>query len=218
MTPDNVTCVMISCAQRSDARAKTIPQLQRAGLTVHAFLSPCNPASQISNGEVSGRALAWAVTRDKPVLFVEDDIDLGADFEWYLQRADPTITTWFYLNEQKVGRATSLYGRDVAATALTQQPMRRQFVTARHYLGLFGTQCVLVPRAVARALAIELQAPRMAFDGHLPQYLERHQLPARIAVPNPVQHRNVRVARDLHGPAKYSLSFDCPRLADHDDH
>jgi len=208
----DVACVMISCEQRSEARSETIPQLEAIGLKPRVFLSPCNPASQVSNGLVSGQALAWAAEQGKPVLFVEDDIDLGDDFVWYLGRA-PDAITYFYINEQMPGRCQKLYGPQLAESVMEGRPMKRQFVKARTFIGLFGTQCVFIPQRFLALLALELTRPRKAFDGHLPAFADRHDHPIYIALPNPVQHRNVNVARtDRPAKPKLSHSFNCPRL------
>ena len=209
----DVACVIISCEQRSAARARTVPQLRSAGLEPNVFLSPCNPASQISNGLVSGAALAWAAETGKDVLFVEDDIDLGADFGWYLDHA-PDAITYLYINEQQPGRMQKLYGPRLAQDVTEGRPMKRQFVKARTFIGLFGTQCALIPERYVAGIARDLERPKRAFDGHLPAFADRNALPIFIALPSPVRHRNVRVARDGAGNPKYSISFGLERIED----
>jgi len=208
----SLACVMISCQQRSHARSETIPQLQAVGIEPRVFLSPCDPPSQKSNGMVSGQALAWAAETGKDVLFVEDDIDLGPDFPWYLEHA-PDAVTYFYINEQVNGRMQKLYGPRLADDVLRGRPLARRFLQPRTFIGLFGTQCVLIPKRFVAPLALELTRPRMAFDGHLPHFADHHAHPIFIAVPNPVQHRNVNVARsDRPAKPKLSYSFNSPRL------
>jgi len=211
-----IATVMISCAQREAARAETIAQLEAIGLEPFVFLSPCNPAGQIGNATVSRRALEYAALLNLPTLFVEDDIDLAPDFSWFLQRADPDRVTFLFMAELTKGRmpnrAISLYGPDIADAAFSGRPMPRQFVQARHWNGLWGTQCLLIPPKVVKDLAEDLREPYTAFDEHLRAYLERTRHPVMIALPNPVQHRGVRIARNGAGSGYRSFTYHSERL------
>ena len=212
----NIATVMISCQQRHEARAETLPQLEAIGLEPRVFLSPCEPAGQISNAVVSRDALTWAATTGLPTLFCEDDIDLAPDFAWFLEHADPERVTYLFMAELTQGRmpnrAVSLYGPEVAEVALNALPMPRQLVPTRHWNGLWGTQCLLIPAVAVKALVRDLAEPYTAFDEHLRAYLERSRTPVDVALPNPVQHRGVRTARNGLGSGYRSASYNCPRL------
>lgn len=212
----NIATVMISCRQREAARAETLPQLNAAGLEPEVFLSPCDPPGQLENARISREALAWAASTGLPTLFCEDDIDLAPDFAWYLERADPSRVTFLFMAELTKGwmpnRAIGLYGPDVAEVALNARPMTRQFVTTRHWNGLWGTQCLLIPAAAVKTLVEDLREPYTAFDEHLRAYLERSRSPVMVAVPNPVQHRGDRTARNGAGSGYRSASYHCPRV------
>jgi len=210
-----IASVMISCAQREHARAQTIPQLARQGLEPLVFLSPCNPASHLGNAAVARRALEFAALLNAPTLFCEDDIDLAPDFGWFIDHADPQRITFLFMSEltqgRKPNRAVALYGPDVAEEAFSGRPMRRRFVQARHWNGLWGTQCLLLPRRAVSDLADDLQKPYASFDEHLRAYLERTRQKAMVALPNPVQHRGVRVAREGPGCGYRSYTYNSPR-------
>ena len=212
----NLTCVMISCRQRRSAQQATAEQFEALGIPVKIFESPCNPASRLGNGYVSRAALGYGIARPDPVLFIEDDIDLADDFLAFLQMAlDAALSseavTYLYLNEQLQGRATLVYGRELAGQIYGGDAIRRQLAKANIYEGLYGTQCVLLPRSVAVGAFHLLAQPKGPLDGTLIDLYLRRQPPAFVAVPNPVQHRNVRIARDHHGIEKRSYSYDCPR-------
>jgi len=206
---------MISCAQRTTARALTIPQLETAGLAVTTFLDECRePTPPGSNGRIGLEATRHAMTLDTPVLFVEDDIDLAEDFPQQLDAAlrDSEAVTYFYLNDRRE-RLQAWLGNDAADSILKRQPQERRLHRVIPPRWLYGTQCVLVPQHVLPHLErILANAAREPLDGAMVKAINAAKAPANIALPHPVQHRHDRTARTEDGKIKRSMSFDLPRL------
>ena len=213
-----LTTTVISCQQREEARAVTLPQLEAAGLTPRVFLSPCDdtqPAGGRGNALVSAQAIRHALTVGADLLFCEDDIDLAPDFPRFLELARAS------------GRVTYLYLHDVGhymperyGAALTNAILTRQAITAGLYpLGtarnLSGSQCIYLPFEVLQAAPVHVfQAGSRPMDIWLSQWLHDDGITPLVALPHPVQHRQVRVARvkpDQLNPDKYSKSFSLER-------
>lgn len=207
---------MLSCHQRAAARAQTIPQLAAAGLEPVVFLDQCNPVKRwnydVGNKRIGAKALTWALASDcSHVLVVEDDIDLAPDFPQALELAAATdVVAYLYINEER-SRMVSIYGQPLARNLLAKQPTPLSLTRARDYVGLFGTQAVLLPRDVAVAVLEYIPKVRKAFDAALWTLLSDRRLPVNVVTPNVVQHRHDRTARKPDASVKRSLSFDCPR-------
>jgi hypothetical protein len=182
------------------------------GLFPIVFTDECYPSHDKGNKQVGQRALEAAATYGRPVLVVEDDIDLAPDFtaglELALSRLDRP--TYLYLNESEE-RMRTIYGRDLADRVLRHEPTPLQLVEAQTEVGLFGTQAVLIPHEWIPRVIDSIGRVRRAFDAALQRSLRRETPPAYVVVPNVVQHRHDRTAREPDGGEKRSLSFDCPR-------
>lgn len=213
----SVVCVMLSCHSRSGARAVTIPQLVTAGLEPVVFLDSCRPnprwGNDVGNKRIGAKALTWALgASDGHVLVVEDDIDLAPDFPQALNMAlQSNATTYFYLNEE-ASRMKDIYGQPLARNLLAKKPTPLTLTPAREYVGLFGTQCVLLPRDVAVAVLEFIPRARKAFDAALWTLLSERRLAVNVVTPNVAQHRHDRTGRIPDSSVKRSLSFDCPRM------
>lgn len=220
-----VTAVLISCRQRDRARELTLPQLAAVGIHPQVFLDDClltDTVTELGNKWVGERALRWALEQhpNRPILFLEDDIDLAPDFPAALEMAvAENLTTYMYINElsrhdnQTFLRMERLYGTKLADQLKRGVPTRLRLKQARSYVGLYGTQAVLIPTTIAQSLLdTYLARARKAFDAALQICLQDKNTPALIAAPNVVQHRHDRTAREPEQYVKRSLSFDCPRL------
>jgi len=199
------------------ARALTVPQLERAGFAPRVFLSACAPAGPEGNREVSHRALAWAARQGGDTLFVEDDIDLAADFAWCVDLARQAgDLAYLYLNDAP-GRLVQHHGRPLARDVLKRVPIRRGAHLVQRRSALFGTQCVFIPARLAAEMVRILEAPHSPggrgepFDGRLHLWARRNPAEAvRVILPHPVQHRKDRTGREGTMREMRSYSFGLP--------
>lgn len=209
--------MMLSCHSRSGARAVTVPQLVTAGVEPVVFVDGCVPnprwGMDVGNKRIGAKALTWALgASEGPVLVVEDDIDLAPDFPQALDVAvQSDVTTFFYLNEE-ASRMKDIYGQPLARNLLSGTPTPLSLTPAREYVGLFGTQCVLLPRDVALGVLEFIPRARKAFDAALWTLLSERRMPVNVVTPNVAQHRHDRTGRIPDSSVKRSLSFDCPRM------
>lgn len=211
-----VLTIMLSCHQRHEAREKTIPQLTAVGLRPLVLYDECRPGRDKGNKHVGGDAVQFAAALNLPLLVVEDDIDLAPDFPLALEmalavpREEPV---YFYLNESvsHENRVASIYGSEVDEAIRAGAPLQLQLLPARTYVGLFGTQCVLIPPTLASRVLQRVDAVRVAFDAALQSAIRTRVPPALVAVPNVVQHRHDRTGREADHGVKRSYSFDLPR-------
>lgn len=216
---DDVTPVLISCQQRHTARSLTLPQLHAAGVFPRVFLDECTPRTDrkqlfpndLGNKWIGMQAIEWAIPLGRPVLLLEDDIDLAPDFNQGLDAALATgEVTYLYTNETPE-RLVDLYGPEHATRLLDGTPTPLQATPARTLTGLFGTQAVLIPHHAALLTRRYFHKTRKAIDAVLWHTLEGERLPARVITPNVVQHRHDRTAREPEAYEKRSLSYHCPR-------
>jgi hypothetical protein len=208
---ESVQAVMISCEQRVEARAMTIPQFERLGFTVKVALSPCRPASPVQNGIASTHALHEAYAEGKHCLFLEDDIDVDGDlFLHFLQRAiDRDAVTYFY-NHDKEQLMQSYYGEVLAKRIMRGLPIRRDLYPVKHTRQFLNAQAIFLPYWFYAPIVESgrLQSSRTSFDVFLGRYLEVMGETAYVALPNPVWHRHDRTARVGMGVAgKQTKSF-----------
>lgn len=216
MTP--LLTSVISCRQRSRARAETIPQLEAAGLNPVAFLSPCDeqqPAGGRGNALVSSQALRAALESASDLLFCEDDIDLAPDFPRFLQMAqEARRVTYFYLHD--VGHYMAhRYGLPMTHAIQRGDPIRAGLYELKTARNLSGSQCIYLPLEALKAAPVHVfQAGNRPMDIWLSQWLHSDGITPLVALPHPVQHRQVRVARvkpNQMNPDKYSRSFELER-------
>jgi hypothetical protein len=193
-----------------------LPQLARHGVTPEVFLSPCNPAGPTHNREVAYRALSWAASFARPVLFVEDDIDVGPDFAWHVDVAvGLDALTYLYLNDT-VSRLRAHHGRELAERITNRARIERGAYAVRERAALFGTQCVVIPARLVPVMIERLSSDEAArgehpTDGVLHVWARRHPHEGvYVMLPHPVQHRQVRTGRSpLHRTLR-SMSFGMP--------
>jgi hypothetical protein len=206
--------VMISCWQREEARAATVPQLAAAGFEPKVFLSPCEPAGPEGNREVAHRAMQWALEQEDDVLFVEDDIDLAPDFAWHARVAQELdAVTYLYLNDTP-GRLREILGPRTAEAIIERRPIVRGAYRVRNRSAhLYGTQCVMVPQRLVGTMVAALESPHpvvkpAAWDSRLHAWARHNpEEPVYVMLPHPVQHRQDRTGRDpAHRPMR-SMSF-----------
>lgn len=204
--------VMSSCRCREEDRALTLPQLEAFGVTPELFLSECEPAGPPENLANGLRAIASSKGRD--VLFLEDDIDLAPDFGTFLDMVrELGVMTWLYINDRP-HRSPALYGRAVWRMIEAREAFPRGLLKPNTYYGLWGAQCVFIPSEHVKGLLRFKEPFNGAFDDLLQTYAARVQADVRVAIPNPVQHRQSRVGRTADNPqnVKRSASFALPRV------
>lgn len=219
MTPRaEVTTTVISCQQRHQARAETIPQLERVGLTPTVVLSPCDesqPAGGRGNALAASQAREAALEAGGDWLFCEDDIDLAPDFPRYLELAQRAgRITYFYLHDVP-HRMSRRYGLALTSAILAGQPITAGLYELGTNENLTSSQCVYIPqRLVGRLPFATLAAGERPFDVWLSRVMSAEGITPLVALPHPVQHRQVRVARaqpDVKAPDKHSRSFALER-------
>lgn len=213
-----LVATVISCRQREQARAETIPQLESIGLDPLVVLSPCDdtqPAGGRGNALASSQAIKHALTVGADLLFCEDDIDLAPDFPRFLNLARrERRVTYFYLHD--VGHyMTHRYGAALTNAILTRQPIRAGLYELKTARNLSGSQCIYLPHEeLRRAPTHVFQSGNRPMDIWLSQWLHSDGITPLVALPHPVQHRQVRVARvkpNQLNPDKYSRSFGLER-------
>lgn len=213
MTP--ITTTIISCEQRHEARALTIPQLEAAGYPPTVFLSPCNPAGARGNAAVTRRALIHAKETGGHLLFCEDDIDLAPDFPLFVQMAAavPDRITYLYIHDTPE-RMHKIYGLALNRHIQSKRPLARGLYPTVNTVDLMGGQCVFIPKPVLDRINPDQLIGKGIPCDHFFAAIVRHETPgALIALPHPVQHRHDRTARTpSDNPNKRSMSFDLPRL------
>lgn len=206
---------VISCVQRHETREETTLQLRAVGLKPEAFLSPCNPAGSPENARVSARALRWALYQGAGVLFCEDDLTVHPDFPLYLEAAiEADRFTYFYVHDTSYegSELGSLYGLEIYRAITERTPIPPGLYELRRNWGLGNAQCMFLPRAFLESLDLEeLEKGSRSVDTFLWMTLHERGITPLVALPHPVQHRGVRVARDNRKPDRFSLSFDLPR-------
>jgi len=210
----HLTTVMVSCEARQEARDRTIPQLEAAGLHVHEFYSTCDPGTPQGQGEVSARALRFALgLSPDPVLFVEDDIDVNVHrLKWFLEHA-PTDALIYLYNHEGWERVRRLYGPDAERAIRREAVIEAEFLEPLMLRDIYGSQAVLLPWPVANAALYLLQTEGGPLDGHLIEAARRTERRVVIALPHAVQHRYDRTSQepDRHPDNyKFSRSFYLP--------
>lgn len=174
---------MISCPQRRSDLARTLPQLQSAGLHPVVFADGCAPPSREDNRGKAEKAARMAIDQHADLLFCEDDIDLANDFPQALheaRHADQAVT--FYLEKPHTHPAEfeRIWER------AKPKPIRPGFHPVRRFKGSwYGAQCVYLPHSVLSNLSFGVN-PANPVDHWLRANLTR----MLVALPNPVQHRN----------------------------
>ena len=211
---DTLQAVMISCQQRTEARALTIPQFEDIGIPVWVSLSPCSPAGPTQNNIASVAALHHAYEEGKHCLFLEDDVDINPPmFAWALSEAVlRDRVTYFYLHD-KEAVVRPHYGDALAERIMRRLPIRRGLYPIQTLQQVYGTQAVFIPywflEPMVRSGA--LQAAGGSFDVFLMRYCITTRHRPLVALPHPVFHRHDRTARVGSGAGeKFTRSFTLP--------
>jgi hypothetical protein len=198
---------MITCAQRASERARTLRQFEDFGLPVRTFEDACDPPSPAGNRRNGERVLAWAAEKATDLLFVEDDIDLAADFPralWAARMLGGPVTFW-------IERERHHPSGWLDATDATVPPAAFAPIPVMH--GWYGTQCVLLPlESVLVAVG-----SREFGNGRSPPidiFLRRAGAleGLRIALPNPVEHRSPVTLSNPKRPRRVSRTYHLPRV------
>lgn len=214
-----VVATVISCQQREEARAVTVPQIAEAlGAAPTVILSPCDesqPAGGRGNALASSQAIKHALTVGADLLFCEDDIDLAPDFPRFLELARrERRVTYFYLHD--VGHYMAhRYGVPLTHAIQRGDPIRAGLYELKTARNLSGSQCIYLPLEALQAAPVHVfAAGNRPMDIWLSQWLHDDGITPLVALPHPVQHRQVRVARvkpNQLNPDKYSRSFHLER-------
>lgn len=225
-TVDGVTvaATIISCVQREEARSVTVPQFEALGITPRVFLSPCKPAGPDGNAEVTHRAVLFAKVRGLPLLFVEDDVDLSGLFLPCLGEAvRRDVLTYFYTHDDE-GMVRERFPDSLAGKVLSPDAVIAPGLYKRRRQGasmVEGSQCVFIPASLVQELktefAINISRFRPGYgawscDVTIMNSATHSRHWPFIALPNPVQHRHDRTARDNVEALtfKRSLTFERP--------
>lgn len=196
---------MMSCEERREDRERTLAQFHALGLMPHVVTSPCRPATPRGTRAPARQLLisAYHDDPDRPLLFVEDDIDLNPPLlELAIQAAatEGGTITFLYLNDTAERLAA---GVDVRTAAqIVQGIPPTPGIRALRPVAPYGSQAVVIPHEYLRGLhdaleVAEIEAPLAAFDTVLARWLRNDPDAPLSAVylPHPVQHRNSQVAK-----------------------
>jgi len=212
---------IISCRQRSDTREETAQQLRAVGLEPHIVLSPCDPRAPAASTQAAGshgnaaataKALQHCLDLNADCLFCEDDLTLAPDFAQFLAMASRSrAVVWLCMLERPETMALH-YPATVIASINAGEPMRRRLEPLAKLIQVRGSQCVYLPIEFLQEARIGLlPGSGMPSDWFIPLEAKRLNWRAVAALPNPVQHRHVRVARHTDRFEKKSRSYYLPR-------
>lgn len=205
---------MISCAQRVETRAATLEQLARHGVTPTVTLHPCNPGSPAGTNEAAREALA-PLTTDRPLLFLEDDLRLAADFGWHVDRAVALdAICYLYLNDS-APRLAAHFGPGLAQQIMERRPMERGPRRLLRPAACYGTQAVVIPaRLIGTMRSLANEDDRSPFDSRVQRWLQANHPREAIysSLPHPVQHLNERRGKSDFEPKaeRLSMSYGIP--------
>jgi hypothetical protein len=203
---------MVTCKQRTEARNKTLPQLQAVGLQPIIFKSECEPASIRELNSTALKAIKYAASTGEDMLYVEDDIDLNAErFKWALENRKDAVT-YYYLNDFDY-RLKRHYGNQLADKINKRKQIPLNNYEIQDKFELFGTQCVRIPaRLMSKMTAImsDDSQPGNPWDGRLLNWLQGSRERAYCVLPHPVQHRQDETAWDRKRKIMRSMSYDLP--------
>lgn len=202
-----IAITMISCVQRKEARQLSCPQFNHLDLSPEVFLSPCNPAGHCGNAEVTHRAVEFARGQGLPMLFLEDDVDVGDDFLAFLGEAvRQDVLTYFYTHDQE-DLVRGRFPESLATKVLTpSESIPYGLYKRRRPRGgiVEGSQAVYIPKGLVAALrtqyAMWIGKYRHEFgcwpcDVMIINSAMQSGFWPYIAMPNPIQHRHDRTAR-----------------------
>lgn len=217
-----VHAVMISCRQRVEDRRRTMEHLIHAGIYPEIILSECNPAGGAENARTAHRALqaAAAEPEARPVLFLEDDLDLADDFTDHLRAGISTNSvTYLYLNDTPA-RLRAHHGTELAEKIIRGEPIPWGPTELIRPAAPYGTQAVIIPaRLLGTMLEITARPDGQAFDARLRNWLQAEHDAGRerayTSLPHPVQHRNATAGRDeptYRHRQRISLSYGLPAM------
>ena len=216
---------IISCQQRTETREETARQLRAVGLEPHIVLSPCDPLANRAthlapgsrgNATATAKALQRCLDLEADCLFCEDDITLASDFPAFLGMARSSgAVTWLFMLERPEKMAAH-YPPALIKRIESGHPMPRALIEPLRVGDIRGSQCVYLPHAfLVRTIHDRLPYAGVPSDWFIASEAARLKWPARVAMPNPVQHRHVRVARSADRLDKASRSYHLPRLEGH---
>jgi len=188
---NDICVVMISCEERQDERDKTLKQFNDLNLNVNVFTNKCNlddPASADKNMLNAIKALRFASTTGKHVLFVEDDIDIKPELINWLELlvksnvyfADFCVA-WRHCHPKAV---MPFLKRDA------MPPCVGVWVESEKF---WGTQAVFFNKDAIKIILAQddhFKVSGWAFDIYLRNLMLKLAWPVYACFPNPVQHRS----------------------------
>jgi hypothetical protein len=210
----NVLATVISLVERSETRLETVESLKAFGLEPLVIESDPrdnarNHGNYNSNLLASLEAIQAALDAKANLLFCEDDIYFSKHFGVYVNwAAEKDEIVYFYAHD-KTDRLTDLYGGLKPSIAAREQrePELRAFVRTSW---LAFTQCVYIPYKYLAEFDLEaIKAYDASFDIWLMNWITNRKQTAYVALPHPVQHKNVRLGKENETITgwKRSLSF-----------
>lgn len=187
---------MVTCKQRTEARAITLPQFHALGYHPIVFESACEPASIQQLNETATKAIKYAADAGTHMLYIEDDIDLNPElFPWAIELCKQIDSvTYLYLNDFTY-RLRPHYGPKVRTLIEKKKPIPRGAYEIKERLALFGTQCVFIPARLMPAMVnvIENDDPKQymnPWDGRLLEWTRAARREKIYSIlTHPVQHR-----------------------------
>lgn len=209
---------MISCQQREVERQKTLVGLNALGFTgwlEHPdakdapdgtpvlVLDACNPPSAQNNRRQALLGLELAARQGVAALLFEDDIEASEDLLTWLELARylDSVMSFCAWN-------ASNHPPEVAAAAGRAERLSTQVVDAVQLERFWGTQCVYIPaRLVPKLLEADKPGDTDSFDRFLGKTCQALGEPIKLAIPNPVQHRQVPALVDTTRSPQPSLTF-----------
>lgn len=204
--------VMVTCKQRTEARNKTLPQLQAVGLQPIIFQSECEPASVQELNATALKAIQYAASTGEDMLYVEDDIDLNAErFKWALKNRKDAVT-YYYLNDFDYC-ITKHYGTKLVHKIKNKEPIKLDNYPILNKSHLYGTQCVRIPARLMPEMVKVIEStkqPEKAWDHRLMMWLREKNQRTYCVLPHPVQHRKDETAWDKPRGLMQSMSYDLP--------
>jgi hypothetical protein len=122
--------------------------------------------------------------------------------------------TYLYLHD--IGHyMADRYGLPMTHAILNRQPIPAGLYELHKQQELSGAQCIYIPLDVLKRIPVNLIGQgKLPIDRWLSLHLIDRGIKPLVALPHPVQHRQVRVARAMpnsKSPDKYSKSFDLDR-------
>ena len=199
----NVTATVISLVERAETRQETVQSLIDFGLDVEVIESDPrdyaeNYGNAFCNSQASAKAIELALEKKTNLLVCEDDIYFSKHFGVYANwAAEKDEITYFYAHD-KVDKMSYLYDRDTKNLIKANQgvALKRLYkLWTTRFLPF--TQCVYIPHRHLEAFNLDsIREGLQSFDLWLADYIRSNKVTPFIALPHPVQHKNIRLGKE----------------------